>query len=128
MGVARHAAPGPAPQLRSGEAFGLPLPAFTEPRLRATRTAIAERPCWEADIPLGHLVRAPYPKAVITGDWQSANHAYRAAVGDALLATSVFIADGIGARHHPVPGTDHYPHQERPNVVNELLRTIWSGP
>ncbi|WP_194910481.1 alpha/beta fold hydrolase [Catenulispora rubra] len=116
----------PEDYLRSGEAFGLPIPAFTEGRLRATRTAMAERPCWEADIPLEPLARAAYPKAVITGDWQSANRAYRTTVGNALLATSLFIAEGIGAHHHSVPGTDHFPHRDRPDVVNELLCTIWS--
>lgn len=116
----------PEDYLRSGKAFGLPVPEFTERRLRATRTAIAERPCWEAEIPLRPLADATYPKTVVAGDWQSANPAYRAAVGDALVATSVFIADGIGARHHPVPGTDHFPHRDRADVVNELLRAIWS--
>jgi pimeloyl-ACP methyl ester carboxylesterase len=42
----------PEDYLRPGEAFGLPVPAFTARRLRATRTAMAERPCWEAAVPL----------------------------------------------------------------------------
>jgi pimeloyl-ACP methyl ester carboxylesterase len=117
----------PEDYLRSGEAFGLPVPAFTERRLRATRTAMAERPCWEAEIPLAPLADAPYPKAVITGDWQAAHQAYRAAVGEALLAAGAFIADRIGARHHPVPGTDHFPHRDRSDLVNELLRGVWSS-
>lgn len=116
----------PQDYLRSGAAFGLPVPEFTERRMRATRTSMAERPSWEAEVPLKPLADASYPKTVITGDWLEANPAYRAAVGEALLATSVFVAEGIGARHHPVPGTDHFPHRDRPDVVNELLCDIWS--
>lgn len=116
----------PEDYLRSGAAFGLPVPEFTERRLRATRTAMAERPSWEAEIPLRPLAEAAYPKAVITGDWQDANPAYRAAVGEALLATGVFIAEGIGARHWSVAGADHSPHRDRAGVVNGLLRDLWS--
>jgi len=116
----------PEDYLRSGAAFGLPIPEFTERRMRATRTAMAERPSWEAEVPLKPLADAPYSKAVITGDWLEANPTYRAAVGEALLATSVFVAEAIGARHHRVPATDHYPHRDHPGLVNELLRGIWS--
>lgn len=116
----------PEDYLRSGTAFGLLVPEFAERRMRATRTSMAERPSWEAEVPLTPLADAPYPKTVITGDWLEANQAYRAAVGEALLATSVYVAERIGARHHPVPATDHYPHRDRPDLVNELLRSIWS--
>ena len=47
-------------------------------------------------------------------------------VTTALLATGAFVAEGIGARHHAVAGTDHFPHRDRPDAVNELLRVIWS--
>ena len=114
----------PEDYLRSGAAFGLPIPEFTERRMRATRTAMAERPSWEAEVPLKPLADAPYSKAVITGDWLEANPTYRAAVGEALLATSVFVAEAIGTRHHRMPATDHYPHRDHPGLVNKLLRGI----
>jgi hypothetical protein len=34
-----------------------------------------------------------------------------------MLAAGAFIADRIGARHHPVPGTDHFPHRDRSGPV-----------
>lgn len=115
----------PEDYLRSGAAFGMPVPEFTPRRLRATRTAMAERPCWEAEIPLEPLARAPWPKLVVNGGWDRAHPEYRQYVGDALLACGRFIAPRIGARSVLVPGTDHFPHRDRPDLVNALLRETW---
>ena len=111
--------------LRSAADLGMPVPEITPRRLRATRTAMAERPCWEALIPLAPLAAAPWPKAVITGAWDQADPEYRRSAGDALMACGGFIADRIGARLVRVPGTDHLPHQDRPEVVNPVLREVW---
>ena len=117
----------PEDYLRSGEAVGMPVPEFTPRRLRATRTAMAERPCWEAQIPLEPLARAPWPKAVVNGAWDRAHPEYRRSAGEALLACGTFIAERIGARSVLVPGTDHFPHRDRADLVNALLRETWEG-
>lgn len=117
----------PEEYLSSGAAFGFPVPEFTPRRLRATRTAMAERPCWEAQIPLEPLARAPWPKRVVNGTWTHAHPGYRDAVGEALLACGTFIAARIGAERVLVPGTDHFPHRDGAELVNALLRDTWTG-
>jgi len=117
----------PEDYLRSGAAIGMPVPEFTPRRLRATRTAMAERPCWEAEIPLEPLARAPWPKIVVNGTWGRAHPEYRRSTGEALLACGTFIAERIGARSVLVPGTDHFPHRDRADLVNALLRETWTG-
>lgn len=113
--------------LRSSVAPGSPVPEFTPRRLRATRTALAERPCWEARIPLAALAAGTFPKVVVIGTWDGADPEYRRAAGDALRACGGFIADRIGARLVQVPGADHFPHRDRPETVNPLLREVWRG-
>lgn len=111
----------------STEPFGMPLPEFTPRRLRATRTAMAERPCWDAEIALEPLRTAGWPKAVVNGTWETAHPDYRRFSGDALVACGAYIAERIGARLSRVAGADHFPHRERPAILNALLRELWSG-
>lgn len=117
----------PEDYLRSGEELGYPVPEFTERRLRATRTAMAERPCWEAQFELEPLATLQAPKVVVTGTWENAPPGYRASTGDALMACGAFIAERIGARLVRVTGAGHMVHQERPDVVNDLLKEVWRG-
>jgi pimeloyl-ACP methyl ester carboxylesterase len=111
--------------LRANAEFGFDVPAFTPRRLRATRTAMAERPAWEAEIPLAPLAAADFPKVVVTGAWDEANPRYREAAGLALTACGAFVAERIGARLVRVPGADHFPHRDRDGLVNALLRETW---
>jgi pimeloyl-ACP methyl ester carboxylesterase len=113
--------------LRSGEELGYPVPEFTDRRLRATRTAMSERPCWEAQIDLAPLALASFPKVVVTGTWENAPVAYRESTGDALIACGAFIAEQIGARLVTVPRAGHLAHQEQPAFVNNLLRDVWQA-
>ena len=113
--------------LRSGAEFGFDVPEFTPRRLRATRTAMAERPAWEAEIPLEPLAAADFPKVVVIGAWDEANPQYREAAGEALMGSGVFVAEKIGARLVRVPGADHFPHRDRDELVNALLRETWRG-
>jgi len=112
--------------LRSATRFGMPVPEFTPRRLRATRTAMAERPCWEAVIDLAPLAAAPWPKAVINGTWTTAHPEYRRASGEALMACGEYIAEQIGAELVRVPDADHMPHRDQPELVNACLRNIWT--
>jgi pimeloyl-ACP methyl ester carboxylesterase len=111
----------------STEPYGLPVPEPTPDMLRATRTAMRERPCWDAaDVPLPALAAAPYPKLVLNGTWETAHPDYRAFNGEALAACGATVAARIGARHLRVEGSDHNPHLDRPAPVNALLAEVWA--
>ncbi|MFK0290341.1 alpha/beta fold hydrolase [Streptomyces sp. NPDC090442] len=112
---------------QSTEAYGMRLPEITPRMLRAVGTAMRERPVRDAQIPLAPLIRAPWPKTVINGTWETADPGYRAFVGEALAACGEYLAETVGTRHVRVPDTDHAPHQDRPEVVNEVLTRLWQG-
>ncbi|GGX30340.1 alpha/beta fold hydrolase [Streptomyces noursei] len=112
---------------QSTEAYGMRPPESTPQLLRAVRSAMRERPVWDARIPLAPLARAQMPKTVVNGTWETAHPDYRAFVGDALAACGEYLANMIGARHVRVPGTDHAPHQDRPEVVNDVLARLWQS-
>ncbi|TQF05609.1 alpha/beta hydrolase [Kitasatospora acidiphila] len=110
----------------STDDYGLPRPEFTPELLRAAASAMAERPAWDAMIPLAPIRAADYPKLVVNGSWETAAPDYRAFIGEALLACGAFVAERIGARRVLVPGAVHAPHQEQPEVVNGLLAELWA--
>ncbi|MEU9123379.1 alpha/beta hydrolase [Streptomyces sp. NPDC048506] len=112
---------------QSTEPYGLPVPEPTPRMLRAARSAMRERPVWDAELPLGPLARATMPKAVINGTWETAHPAYREFTGRALAACGEYLAEAIGARHIQVAGTDHAPHQDRPDEVNAVLTRLWQS-
>ena len=128
MRAAIAEAPAMTPQewLRaSTEAVGLPPFDPTPARLRAAATAMRERPCWDAEVPLDALAARPYPKLVICGTWETATAAYRETAGDALVACATVVAREIGADVLCVEGASHWPHAERPETVNAALRRLW---
>jgi pimeloyl-ACP methyl ester carboxylesterase len=86
------------------------LPGWLE---RGARHVMAERPPWEAEIPLGALAAAPFPKLVISGDHDPAFEA----VCDVL-------ASRIGARREVLPGRGHtIPALGAP--YNDLVEGLW---
>ncbi|MFC9879927.1 alpha/beta fold hydrolase [Streptomyces libani] len=107
----------------STEALGMPAPEPTPRRLRAAASSMAERPCWDAEIPLEPLAAAPWPKLLISGDWAGAPPLYKEYAGEPLIACAEFLAEAIGAGHLVVPG--YYPHTQRPAEVNAALRELW---
>ncbi|MFP8940206.1 alpha/beta fold hydrolase [Streptomyces fenghuangensis] len=107
----------------STEGLGLPMPEPTRERLRAARTSMRERPCWDADIPLRPIADAPWPTMLVSGDWAGAPEPYRKYAGEPLIACAEVIAETVGARHLRVPG--FYPHTQRPQAVNEALWRLW---
>lgn len=124
--VARAPAMTPEEWLRaSTEPVGLAPLEATPARLRAAATAMRERPCWEADVPLAKLADAPFTKLVISGTWEGAPAAYREAAGEALMACARLVAADIGAELVRVDGASHWPHAERPDVVNAALGRLW---
>ncbi|MER5263002.1 alpha/beta hydrolase [Actinosynnema sp. NPDC002837] len=127
---ARAAVGGLPPDLTPGdylrlstEAVGMPAPEPTPARLRAARTTMAERPCWDADVPLEPLAGAPWPALVIRGDWSGAPEEYRRLAGVPLQAAAEVIAERIGADLLTVPG--FYPHVQQPAAVNAALAELW---
>ncbi|MFI0908752.1 alpha/beta fold hydrolase [Streptomyces sioyaensis] len=109
----------------STEPYGMPVPEATPKVLRGVRSAMRERPAWDARLPLEPLAAAPWPKYVINGTWETAHPSYREFVGEALMACGDHIADRIGAEKVRVGGTDHYPHRDAAAMVNDLLRKVW---
>ena len=120
--------PSPATYLRlSAEAMGTPRPELSPDRLRAARTALLERPSWDAEIPLEPLASAAWPKLVINGTWETAAPAYRAWIGEAMTACGAIVAERIGGALLRVPGAAHEPHREQPALVNPVLRDLWKN-
>jgi len=70
-----------------------PLPPELE---QGARASMAERPPWEAEIPLDELATAPFPKLVVSG----AHHAAFDAVCDVL-------EERLGAERAILPGAGH---------------------
>ena len=70
-----------------------PLPPDLE---QGARASMAERPPWEAEIPLDELAAAPFPKLVVSG----AHHAAFDAVCDVL-------EERLGAERAVLPGAGH---------------------
>ncbi|WP_052230314.1 alpha/beta hydrolase [Streptomyces sp. CT34] len=107
--------------------YGMPMPETTPHRLRAARSAMRERPSWDARIPLGPLAGAQMPKTVVNGTWETAHPRYRAFIGDALAACGEYLAEMIGARHVRVPGAGHAPHRDQAEAVNDVLARLWQS-
>ncbi|TDC55459.1 alpha/beta hydrolase [Actinomadura sp. KC345] len=95
-------------------------------RLRAAATALRERVCWEAGIPLPALRAAPCPKLVVSGAWESAPDLYRERGGVPLMACARVTADRIGARHMSIASSAHYPHVDSPGRLNDVLADLWN--
>lgn len=108
----------------STEAVGMSAPEPTPARLRAALTTMHERPCWDAEVPLGPLAAAGWPSLVVRGDWSGAPEEYRRLAGEPLMITAEVIAEQIEARLLTVPG--FYPHVQQPAAVNEALAELWA--
>ena len=49
------------------EPLDLEMPDLTPQRMRAERSAMRERPSWEAEVPVEPLASASWPKLLISG-------------------------------------------------------------
>lgn len=70
---------------------------------------------------MADLAAGPWPKLVLSGTWETAPARYRERGGEPLMACARITGERIGARLVRVPGAAHYPHVERPEVVNAAL-------
>jgi len=111
----------------ASESVGLPPLEPTPERLRAARSALHERPCWEAPIPVEELAAASWPKLIITGTWETAPPLYRERGGEPIMACARVTAERIGARLLQIPGAAHNPHVDNPDALNDALRRLWDG-
>jgi pimeloyl-ACP methyl ester carboxylesterase len=107
---------------------GVSRPEPTEWLARAARTALGERPCWLADIPLRPLAAAGFPKLVVAGTWNVPAPGYPPDTGKVLQLVAEAVATKIKADRVRIPGAAHEPHRERPDLTNPLLATQWSTP
>ncbi|MEV5570566.1 alpha/beta hydrolase [Spirillospora sp. NPDC052269] len=107
------------------DSVGLPPMEPTVARLRAAASAVNERVCWEAGIPVAALSAAPFPKLIVSGTWEIAPDLYRERGSGPLLACARVTAERIGARHVSIPGAAHYPHVDAPDALNTILAAFW---
>ncbi|MBO2450066.1 alpha/beta hydrolase [Actinomadura barringtoniae] len=109
------------------ESVGLPPLGPTPRRLRAAHSALHERLCWEAPIPVAELAAVRLPTLVICGTWENAPGLYRERGGEPLMACARVTAERLGGRLLRVPGASHCAHVERPDRVNDALVELWRG-
>lgn len=99
--------------------------------LAAFRTSMHQRMPWEAEIPVGLLGAAAFPKLVISGGWDTASPASRAAAGVGLKDVCDVLAKRIGAQRTVIPGASHSPQRTQPAAFNEclaaFLASAWSA-
>jgi pimeloyl-ACP methyl ester carboxylesterase len=107
---------------------GVPRPEPAEWLARAARTALGERPCWLAEIPVRALAEAGFPKLVVAGAWDVPAPGYPPGTGEVLRLVAEAVAQKINATLVRVPGAAHEPHRERPDLTNALLAARWSAP
>jgi pimeloyl-ACP methyl ester carboxylesterase len=101
------------PLVGSAVTLPSPLPPVLEQGVRA---AIAERPPWEAEIPLRTLAEAPFPKLVVSG----AHHPAFDAVCDVLERE-------LGAERAVLPGAGHTV-QRAPGFNERLVAFLERAP
>jgi len=87
----------------------------------AFRTSMRQRMPWEAEIPVGALKAAAFPKLVISGGWDTASPATRSTAGAGLGDVCDSLARRIGAERAVIPGAFHSPQSARPAAFNECL-------
>lgn len=107
----------------STEAVGMAAPEPTPARLRAARTTMGERPCWDAEVPLEPLAEAAWPVLVVRGDWSGAPAEYRRLAGEPLMIAAEVVAERTGGELLTVPG--FYPQVQQPEAVNAALAALW---
>ncbi|SFM86664.1 hypothetical protein SAMN05216207_100419 [Pseudonocardia ammonioxydans] len=103
----------------------MPVPDPTPWRLRAAASAMTERPCWDADVPVAALAAAPWPILVVVGDWAGAPEDYRRHAGEPLTVTARAVARRTGGRLQVVPG--YYPQTQQADLVNDALAALWAA-
>jgi pimeloyl-ACP methyl ester carboxylesterase len=107
-------------------AFGFERPAaakLSEKERRAAITTALEHPPSEADVPLDVLAAAPFPKLVVSGEWDAAPAAARQIAGRALHAVCDVLEQRLRCEQARFPGAAHNP-QLLGRPFNDRLRAF----
>ena len=111
----------------TGQSQNQPRPEtnFSEADLAGIRTAMHQRPAWEADIPLDTLSRAPFSKLVASGGRQHLPEARRRSPTTlAMLAVCDLLTDRLGAQRAVFEKAAHNPQIETAMLFNLRLRAF----
>jgi pimeloyl-ACP methyl ester carboxylesterase len=121
----------PAERLRPDflAAFGFERPTAVrlgdKDRVAAVTTA-REPPPFEAQVPVDFLAAAPFPKLVVSGEWDTAPPTARAIAGRALQVVCDVLEERLGAEQTRFAGTAHNP-QLLGKPFNDRLRAFLCG-
>jgi len=98
---------------------------FTEQDIAGIRTAMHQRPAWEAEIKLDALAAAPFPKLVISGGRAHLPEAKRKVPGTlALYAVCDVLTEALGAQRAIFDKAAHNPQREMAPLFNLRLRAF----
>lgn len=98
---------------------------FSEEEIAAMRTAMHERPPWEAELKLEALAKAKFPKLVVSGGRQHQPEAKRRAPRAlALLAVCDVLAEKLEAQRAIFDKAAHSPQKEMSRLFNLRLRAF----
>jgi pimeloyl-ACP methyl ester carboxylesterase len=125
--AARESRDGDDYRSRFLQGFGFPPPKqrLDGGALEAATTSWHERPPSEADVPLGTLAQATFPKLVVRGAWDKAPPSAQHRAGLLFRRICDILVRELGAVSAVFEGAAHRP-QELGEPFNELLRDFWS--
>jgi pimeloyl-ACP methyl ester carboxylesterase len=111
----------------TGHPEGQPRPEtnFSEADIAGIRTAMHQRPAWEAEIKLGPLAAAPFPKLVVSGGRQNTpEEKRRLPTTLAMLAVCDLLTGQLGAQRAIFDRAGHNPQIEMAKLFNLRLRAF----
>jgi pimeloyl-ACP methyl ester carboxylesterase len=111
----------------TGHPDGQPRPEmeFSEQDIDGIRTAMHQRPAWEAEVKLRALAAAPFPKLVISGGRQHLPKEKRSLPTTlAMLAVCDLLTERLGAQRAIFDKAAHNPQIEASRLFNLRLRAF----
>ena len=111
----------------TGHPEGQPRPEmnFSQADIDGIRTALHQRPAWEAEIKLSSLAAAPFPKLVISGGRQHLPQEKRRLPSTlAMLAVCDLLTERLDAQRAIFQKAAHNPQIEMANLFNLRLRAF----
>ena len=116
---------GAAVLILSGLALASPKPDLSERELADIRTAMHQRPAWEAELDLPRLAAAPFPKLVVSGGRMHLPEKQRSEPRvKALLAVCDHLTAGLNAQRAIFDKAAHNPQIEMTALFNLRLRAF----
>jgi pimeloyl-ACP methyl ester carboxylesterase len=93
---------------------------------RAAASALGERPCWLAEIPVQPLASAAFATIVLVGA-RDATAPPASSFDRVLPLVAAAVAEQTGAELVTVPGARHDVQRDQPERTNTLLSRLWSA-